>query len=334
MHAIPELGTPIGSPGPEHRHHWGGMNFDGRVPRESVHKSADAEVLLTDSVRLDDDRFAVAALWRRDHYLRHHGGPASDPVLLAETARQAAIHLSHRFFDVAHDWAFVLSEISVDLFEELPPVGAEHLAVRLDVVCPRPAEGARRLRLELNADVSVRHRRLGRVRVRWEPMEPRRYALLRRRVAREPVAPRPRPEPPRVRLCPARVGHLVERDVLIDTDQLRANGWWLRLDQEHPVLFDHGSDHVPGMALVEAFRQAGRVAAGDGRPGASGVTLLAVEFMAFGELDAPVSITAESVCPDGTTFGLRAHQDGRELAHATVRCAATDSARARLGAAC
>ncbi|MER6212170.1 ScbA/BarX family gamma-butyrolactone biosynthesis protein [Streptomyces sp. NPDC001642] len=310
------------------------MNFDHCVPRESVHKSADAEVQLTDAARLDDGRFAVAAVWRRDHYLGHHGGPVSDPVLLAETARQAAIHLSHRFFGVPSGQTFVLSHLSVDLLEALPPVGDEHLAVRLDVACRRPAEGARRLRLELNADVWIRHRLRARVRVCWEPMEPRRYALLRGRGAREATALSACPEPSRVRLSPTQVGHLVERDVLVDADPLRANSWWLRLDQEHPVLFDHESDHVPGMALVEAFRQAGRVAAGDGRPGASGVTLLAVEFTAFGELDAPVSITVESVCPDGTIFGFRAHQGGREIAHARVRCGAKAPVRARMGVAC
>ncbi|MEV0113408.1 ScbA/BarX family gamma-butyrolactone biosynthesis protein [Streptomyces sp. NPDC050844] len=310
------------------------MSFDRCVSRASVHKAVDAEVLLTDAAHIGDERYAVAAVWRRDHYLGHQGGPASDPVLLMETARQAAIHLSHRFFDVAPGLPFVLSEISVDLSEALPEVSAEHLAVGLDVVCRRPAEGTRRLRFELTADVLVHHRPLGLVRVCWEPMEHRRYALLRRRVEREAEVTLPRPEPSRVPLRPAHVGHLAERDVLIDTDPLRTNGWWLRLDQEHPVLFDHESDHVPGMALVEAFRQAGRVAAVDRRPGASGATLLDVAFRSFGELDAPVSITAEPVGPSGSTFTLRAHQGNRELARSTVRYGTPLSARARWDEAC
>ncbi|MET9426927.1 MULTISPECIES: ScbA/BarX family gamma-butyrolactone biosynthesis protein [unclassified Streptomyces] len=329
------------------------MNFDRCVPRESVHKAAEGEVLLTDAQRLGDDRFAVAALWNRDHYLAHHGGPASDPVLLAETARQTAIHVSHRFLGVAYGMPFVLSEISVDLFEALPPVGAEPLAVGLDVVCRAPAEGARRLRLELEAEVLVRHRSVGRVRVAWEPMEPRRYALLRRRGGQAPDEAPPRHQPPHVTpshvpsshfplpyvpLPPARVGQLAERDVLIAAaDPHRAGRWWLRLDQDHPVLFDHESDHVPGMMLVEAFRQAGRVAAADSRPGASGVTRLAVTFSAFGELAVPVAITAEPAertDPAGTVFTLRARQGDRELAHATVRHGRADPAWSRLGEAC
>ncbi|MFG3224976.1 ScbA/BarX family gamma-butyrolactone biosynthesis protein [Kitasatospora sp. NPDC048194] len=328
---MPGLELMTGRPGPEH--HWKTMEFGQRVHRASVHKAADAEVLLTDSQRLGDDRFAVAARWDRDHYLSHQGGSVSDPVLLAETTRQTAIHLSHRFLDVPHGLPFVLSEASVDLSEELPPVGPQGLAVGLDVICRRPAAGSRRLRLELDADVLVRHRLIGRTRLCWEPMEPGRYAMLRRRGGGEPTTA-PLPEPPGTPLPPAAVGQRAERDVLIAADPARWNAWWLRLDPDHPVLFDHESDHIPGMALVEAFRQAGRVAAADRRPGAGGVTLLTVRFTAFGELDAPVSITAEPAGRGRGTFALRAHQGERELAGATVRCGAAEPARALLGTAC
>jgi hypothetical protein len=291
-------------------------------------------VLLADAIRLGDERFAVAAVWHRDHYLTHHDGPAADPVLLAETARQAAIHLSHRFFDVAYGMPFVLNEISVDLSETLPPVGSQPLAVGLDIVCRRPDRGARRLRLALEGDVLVRHRSVGRVRVSWEPMEPRRYDLVRWRGTRGPAQPASWPEPPPASLPPAQVGHRAEADVLICADPVRPNSWWLRLDPKHPVLFDHESDHVPGMALVEAFRQAGRVAAADSRPGASGVTLVDVAFQAFGEPEVPVSITAKPATPGGRCYTLHAHQGERELARATVACGAARLGTASLDAAC
>ncbi|MFJ7149051.1 ScbA/BarX family gamma-butyrolactone biosynthesis protein [Streptomyces sp. NPDC100445] len=309
------------------------MDFERGVPRESVHKTAPAEVLLTDARRLGEEHFAVAASWRRDHYLAHRGGPAADPVLLVETARQTAIHLSHRFFDVAHGTPFVLSEVSVALSAALPPVGPGNLAVGLDVVCRPPDEGARRLRLALDAEVVVGHRRVGTVRVCWEPMEPRRYALLRRRGEPGPAAVRPCAEPAGALPHRARAGRIAERDVLVTNDPLRADRWWLRLDQTHPVLFDHGSDHVPGMVLVEAFRQAGTAAAA-ARPGAGEVTLLAVEFTAFGELDLPVSISVEPTGPGGTALTLRAHQEDRELARCTLRCGVPERSRIPLGAAC
>ncbi|MCX5401507.1 ScbA/BarX family gamma-butyrolactone biosynthesis protein [Streptomyces sp. NBC_00102] len=326
MHVIPGLEVPVGHhPGPER--HWKGMDFDHFVPRESVHKSADQEVLLTDARLLDDGRIAVAARWRRSHYLGHRGG-AADPVLLAETARQTAIHLSHRFFGIGQGPAFVLSELSVDLDEALPPVGTEPLRVGLHVRCRRPDAGERRLRFELEADVLAGSRRFGRVRVCWEPMEPRRYAVVRKRGGgqrAEGAAGQP--------LHRVRASSPAERDVLVCGDPERPDVWWLHLDLEHDVLFDHETDHVPGMALVEAFRQVGAAVTGDGHRGGQ-VALLAVEFKAFGELDAPVSILAEPAGLDGTALTLRACQGDRELACARVRCEAGEPSSARQEAAC
>ncbi|MEU9385118.1 AfsA-related hotdog domain-containing protein, partial [Streptomyces sp. NPDC048279] len=76
----------------------------------------------------------------------------------------------------------------------------------------------------------------------------------------------------------------------MSADPARRHRWWLRLDVEHPVLFDHPSDHVPGMALMAAFRQVALVTATDA---ARYVRSLAARFTSFGELDQPVSITAE-----------------------------------------
>jgi hypothetical protein len=288
-------------------------------------------VLLTDAERLEHDRYVVGAVWHRDHYLSHHDGSAADPVLLAETARQAAIHLSHRFLDVPQGMPFVLSDLSVDLTDALPPLRGMPLAVGLDVVCRPPEQGARRLRLELRADVLVHHRRTGRVTVRWEPMEPRRYALLRRRAERDPRQATPRPAPRCVPVPAARVGQLAERDVLIAADPLRADCWWLRLDPEHPVLFDHGSDHVPGMALVEGFRQTSQAAAAEDP---AGVSLLDVRFTAFGALDVPVAITVEEAGPGTRSLTLTARQGEQELARATVRRGAAESLLPPLDTAC
>ncbi|MGW4913107.1 ScbA/BarX family gamma-butyrolactone biosynthesis protein [Streptomyces sp. NPDC004270] len=307
------------------------------MPRETVHKYATAEVLLTDAVRLDAERFAIASAWHRDHFLDDLGGPTSDPVLLAETARQAAIHLSHRFHEVPYGHHFVLSELAVELDGPLPaPGAAAPLALGLDTHCERTERQPRRTKLELNAEAYTEHRRLGRARVRWEALEPRRYALLRKRGAAGSGAD-PAPEPVRaVPLPPARVGQRQDRDVLISADPARRHRWWLRLDVEHPVLFDHPSDHIPGMALMAAFRQVALVTATDA---AQYVRSLVARFTSFGELDLPVSVTAEHLAGTaGTgravTLLLRAEQAGRELASARVECALPCADRQLAGATC
>lgn len=345
MHVVPPV-TPHSTPAAGLlQDPWRRLRFAHRVPRESVHKSATAEVLLTDAARLGEDRFAVSAVWHRDHFLGHRGTPAADPVLLAETARQTAIHLSHRFHDVPEGHPFVLDEVAVELDEALPPAAPEPLALGLDVRCRRLAGPARRTSLELDAVVHTAHRRPGRAWVRWEVMEPRRYAVLRKRGAPGPgTAGGPGavdgPAPAGAVPVPtARVGVRREHDVLLAADPARPDRWWLRLDLGHPVLFDHASDHIPGMALVEAFRQAALVADVPGdRDAARHVRTLTTRFTSFGELDLPVSITAETGDDRGRgprpSFAIRAVQGDRELASAHVVCATAHTDRRPVGAAC
>ncbi|MDN0193474.1 ScbA/BarX family gamma-butyrolactone biosynthesis protein [Streptomyces sp. S.PNR 29] len=314
----------------------GELRSDRRVPRETVHKSATAEVLLTDAKHLGGDRFAVAARWHRDHFIGPLDGRSFDPVLLAETARQAAIHVSHRFLGIPFEQPFVLGEIAAQLDGALPPLRD---AV-LDVRCRRTAGHPRRACLELNARVWAEGRPVGRARVRWEAMEPRRYAVLRKRGAAQPPAGAGAADADAVPLPPARAGLRLDRDVLVAADAGRPDRWWLRLDPGHPVLFDHPSDHIPGMALVEAFRQASgaaAVAGGTIRPeSVRDVAALAVEFTSFGEHDLPVAVSAESAeAHEGAAaFQLAATQGDRALARARVRWAAPERTGCRTGAAC
>ncbi|WP_240955946.1 ScbA/BarX family gamma-butyrolactone biosynthesis protein [Streptomyces thermoviolaceus] len=292
------------------------------VPRASVHKASGDEVLLSAVDRVGDDRFRVTPLWRRDHYLGHLGGGVCDPVLLAETVRQAAIHVSHRFYGVPYGHPFVMHELTVDLGAPLPGLSAELPPVAVEAQVRR-REG-RKVDMCMQSVVEMAGRRLGRARVRWAVLDPDRYARLRNRTSTAVGAETVHGDA--VPLVPSRVGHRLDRDVLLAAAPAHPGQWWLRLDPGHPVLFDHPSDHIPGMALVEAFRQMSTVLA-HGTPAAHGSvprhpSLLSVAFTSFGELDAPVLLTAQPADGEDDTPGtvlLRALQDGRELAHARVR---------------
>ncbi|WLW51506.1 ScbA/BarX family gamma-butyrolactone biosynthesis protein [Streptomyces sp. YU58] len=342
MHVVPPL-APHSEPGLL-RHPWTGLCFESRVPRASVHKSAASEVLLTDAVPLGGNRYTLASAWHRDGFLGHLGSNAADPLLLAETVRQAAILLSHRFHDIPYGHPFVLGELALDLDAPLPPADPEPLALRLDAHCARTGAHPRRTNLEAELAIATERRRLGSARVRWEVMEPRRYAVLRKRGAADNAGTEPVPEPAgAVPVPPARLGRRQDRDVLLAADSTRPDRWWLRLDLDHPVLFDHPSDHVPGMALTEAFRQAAALTAADvhGIPAAEAahrIRALDTAFASFGELNLPVSITARPADDDrgegGHALLLRAEQSGRELASARVVLAAPRADHRTTGAAC
>ncbi|MFF2949995.1 ScbA/BarX family gamma-butyrolactone biosynthesis protein [Kitasatospora sp. NPDC057965] len=303
---------------PELREGWRGLRFDRHLPREAVHKAADAEVLLTDSARLGEGRFAVAARWSRDHHLGRRDGPGADPVLLAETVRQTAIHLAHRFHGSTYGHPFVLHGLAVDLDRPLPPAAPDGLDVGLDLDCRllaprRPSPGRERFALEGVAWAG--RRPVGRVRLRWEVLGPERYAVVRQRSAEAAGAPE-QPPPAPLPLDAARAGQTRPEDVLLAADPERAGRWWLRPFEHHPVLFDHAVDHVPGMVLVEAFRQAVAVIT----PGAAAdreLRGLDAEFLAFGEPGSPIAVLA-APAPEGVVR-VRALQDGRPIAEARLR---------------
>ncbi|GAA0679507.1 ScbA/BarX family gamma-butyrolactone biosynthesis protein [Kitasatospora atroaurantiaca] len=284
------------------------------MPRAGVHKSAAGEVLLTDALRLGADRFAIAAIWPRNHLLSHRPeARTSDPLLLVETARQAAIYLSHSFFDVPPGFPFVMQDLDFAIdTPELPGGGRAPLPVMLDATCVRTITG-QRCRFALEAVLIVDGRRCGRIGVRWEVLTPTRYDALRRRAAASAGAGGgvPATGMPGEPLAPSRFGHRKERDVLLAADPaLPVGSWRLRLDQSHPVIFDHASDHIPGTALLEAFRQAGVLSA-------PGWTLAGarVAFHSFGELTPAVTVTARS---DGRFVEVGAVQGGRTLASAVL----------------
>ncbi|MGW1769961.1 AfsA-related hotdog domain-containing protein, partial [Streptomyces sp. NPDC002073] len=103
-----------------------------------------------------------------------------------------------------------------------------------------------------------------------------------------------------------------------------ADRWQLRVDTSHPVLFDHPVDHVPGMLLLEAARQAAFActpataayadpsadAAGSSATPAQGPcwpVSMDVGFRRYVEFDSPCWITAEATRPQtaGHDRGLR-----------------------------
>ncbi|WP_416978269.1 ScbA/BarX family gamma-butyrolactone biosynthesis protein [Streptomyces sp. T028] len=256
------------------------------VPRQLVHRAALSETLLTGWRRTGDDRFSVSAQWPRAHGL--HVSPdwsAYDPLLVVETVRQAGTLITHAEYDVPLDHQFVMQEFQVAT-----------VAGRL-AVGPLPAEPEVEL---VFTEVQYRGRR---------PAGARYTALVRREgepvatadvaftVVGGPVYRRLRggrtPEsvtaaPPPDGLAPADVNRALPTDVVLapadGTDR-----WQLRVDTAHPVFFDHPLDHVPGMLLLEAARQAARLLRADDQ---SPVAYHA-HFQRYAELDEPIWIEAK-----------------------------------------
>ncbi|WP_424888217.1 ScbA/BarX family gamma-butyrolactone biosynthesis protein [Streptomyces sp. XH2] len=318
------------------------LSFAPTVARRLVHKAADSQVLLTDAHRVGRDRFLVAASWSPDHLLYYPGlSGAGDPTLLVESMRQSAIYLSHRFYRVpTEDVHFVLSRLSADFAPGgLPYDPGAELPVVMDITCVRTTAKPGRFAMQLSVSLYIHGRWYGRADFRWAVLPQAKYDVLRRRnspaAADGTAGPSAGPLDDSMGdsfvLRPAAVGRRHDRDVLLAADpRLPANTWRLRLDRTHPVHFDHESDHVPGMVLLEALQQAAYAAyvrefGPLARLAPRVLSSLDTEFHCFGELDRPVDIVVGPMRDAGRAragFEVSAVQGGRTLADARFVSAA------------
>ncbi|MGW0515039.1 ScbA/BarX family gamma-butyrolactone biosynthesis protein [Streptomyces olivaceoviridis] len=309
--------------------HAGRLTFQRTVPRRLVHRASVAEVFLTDALALGDDRFLLGAQWPRDHALYHPDVLGrSDPLLAAETIRQALVYLAHWHYAIPLDRRFVGRRMELDITEPqalrvtgqpLPVV----LEARWEWVDSRPPH---RHGMRLEAELVVGERKIGRGSLQVVALDERRYSVLRRRTGGSgTVIPAQRR---RVLTLPAaQVGRLRGKDSVLAATG-RAGEWELHADLDHAVLFDHPTDHVPLMVLLEGVRQLGHLVtsgpgASGGRPAvASQLTSLTVDCLAFAELDPPVRLRVtddRTTSRGGRYLAIDATQDDRGVAAITGR---------------
>ncbi|MFE4871237.1 ScbA/BarX family gamma-butyrolactone biosynthesis protein [Streptomyces sp. NPDC056682] len=302
-----------------------GLSFQQPVPRRLVHRAAVAEVLLTDSVRLGEHRFLVAAQWPRDHALHNPDAAGrTDPLLFAETIRQMFVYLPHTYFGIPLTHRFIGDGLSFD-FEDAAPlkVGAAPLDVVLEAewtwVGNRPPN---RYGMRLDVVLTIDGQVYGRGRISGIAVDERRYSLLRRRDAGAcPAGDGDAVE--RTAVAPAAVGRLRGKDCVLERG-VRDSSWWLRVDTDHAIFFDHPSDHVPLMVAMEGARQLGHLLVHDGGPGAPLVLVSAqVECLAFGELDVPTELVVEEADEPTGDPALRrlrisSYQNGRPFVSITT----------------
>ncbi|MFE7167134.1 ScbA/BarX family gamma-butyrolactone biosynthesis protein [Streptomyces sp. NPDC057616] len=300
------------------------LSYLQAVPRHMVHRAAIAEVFLTDAVRTGEHSFLVAAQWPRDHALYSPGRDGtSDPLLFMETIRQALVYLAHAHYDVplTHRFIGFGSEFEITDPSALR-VGGEPAPLVLEAnwmwVGNRPPN---RFGMRLEVVLTVGGRACGRGALHVVAVDDKRYAMLRGRGAKPRGAAVTGPAPRALhRVHPSAVGRLRAKDSVLVRERTEGP-WQLLVDVEHPIFFDHPSDHVPLMVTLEGFRQLGHLVLHPGGSGpGTGHTLLGMEAdcLAFGELDQPIDLVVREHVPDPgtgrTRLTLDAVQGGVPLA--------------------
>ncbi|MFJ8631669.1 ScbA/BarX family gamma-butyrolactone biosynthesis protein [Streptomyces sp. NPDC093568] len=279
------------------------------VPREYVHRMSVAEVFLTGWEADTTDSFVVRGQWPRSHALFAPVGGHQDPMLLVESIRQAGALLSHAEYGVPFGHQFLMWNMSFTadpVAFEADPVPTD---VELHTACHDIVRRGRTI-AGMRYEVSVRRGGLT-VATGGASFSCTSPAAHRRlRGGRPTTTGRALPAP----VDPATVGHTGPEHVVLAAVAAPGRARWeLRVDTGHAVYFDHPVDHVPGMVLIEAARQAARAVTRQPR----GLLLaLDADFTRYAELDAPCWIEAhvEATGPSGEQRVLvTAVQEGKRV---------------------
>ncbi|WP_433343495.1 ScbA/BarX family gamma-butyrolactone biosynthesis protein [Streptomyces sp. CA-253872] len=295
--------------------------FEQTVPRSLVHRAAVSEVLLTGR-RSTPDAHHIGAQWSRGHgFYGVVDGRWHDPMVFGETLRQACLLLAHEALDVPMDFSFLTESTSFEVSEAgmrlSRPSGPAHVVFEM-----RLEEVKRRAGVVSSYAYGVIAQRegvrVGSGRLGGKCISPAVYRRLRADRL-EAVPPRTPVEP----VDPRLVGRDSAADVVLGAS-VREGARPLRIAAEHPVLFDHAVDHVPGMVLMEAARQAALLALGTPR---GLLVACAARFLRYVEFDSPCLVSADP--PEREEAGRRAltvrfHQDGTEVGSCRVAIHAAD----------
>ncbi|MCW7946257.1 gamma-butyrolactone biosynthesis protein [Streptomyces hygroscopicus] len=306
------------------------LTYERTVPRGLVHRHALSEVFLTDAARVDDSRFVAAAQLPPLHayYTDHTNPTALDPLLLLECCRQAETHAVHAHFGAPSGTKFVLQEWSMRLSGgAVAEAAGRPLPVTIDAATHDAQWVAGTLRgLGYRMRVAVSGRPVAEVTMRVKYVADHVYAKLRGRAGgTAPTSESYRRAATDGLVEPAQVGrrrpeNVVLLDPVVTEDAVTTR---LRVAGGHPSLFDHPQDHVPGMVLMEAGRQAALLSVGGSAPDRAAewaVTGLSASFGAYAELDEPLTVRAyrseERDTAAGASVRVGFEQGGRSVAEA------------------
>ncbi|MBJ8345384.1 ScbA/BarX family gamma-butyrolactone biosynthesis protein [Antrihabitans sp. YC2-6] len=300
------------------------------ISRDIVHRASIAEVFVTSLHKLRDDEYVTTAQLPRSHayYCDHIGelGRSYDPMMVMEAARQSGMAVVHRFFDVPTGRAFLLRTFN-----------GRSLSPDAWKICSTPADlsitvAVKRIfhteDLPTGMAVQLDVRRGG------EPMMsvdskfswiPRPVWDALRHQARSAVGLSDivMPLPPGQRARAALVGRESQRNVVIAEPKIDGNTATATLvcDVDHPTIFDHPVDHVPGSLQIEACRQLGWALLAARTSGAAPRTeCVKSTFTGFLELDRPSDVTAEIIDSGvgDTLVACTIRQSGRPAAEFVV----------------
>ncbi|WP_378738618.1 ScbA/BarX family gamma-butyrolactone biosynthesis protein [Nocardia brasiliensis] len=285
------------------------------ISRELAHRCAVSEVFVTSLDTVAEDEFVVGAQLPRMHaYYGDHTGSLAlrhDPLLVMEAARQAAIALSHEFYGVPADMAFIVRTFN-GTGADTPAweVGTAPADLVMRVRVPRRhVRGETVHGLDMVLEIDCGDESMMTVDGSFSWMTQRQWSSLRGAFRKSlGLGPYRGASALTDRAASADVGRENWRNVVIAPPQLSGTTARALLvpDLGHPFLFDHQLDHVPGSLLIEACRQTALAMVLHRAPR---LECVGSAFERFVELDRPAECVAE----------ITGQQADRTVIHCEIR---------------
>lgn len=243
---IPENGQPVG-----------GGGFGAPVARELVHRRSISEVFLTDIRPSGGTGYTLSAQWPRWHVFFDSRSPGFDSALVVETLRQLTVLIAHTQLGVPVGARFLMPEMFVSMAPNTVSDPGKPAEVRIEVRVSDVRQTVKgTVFFRTTANFLVDGVRIAGGTAGARIVDPGVYDRFRSGgEAIHGAAGAPAP----AAVSSARVGHGSSLNVVLGRNTGTPR-WPLRVDVSNPVLFDHPLDHVPGVVLIEAVRQAFRLA--------------------------------------------------------------------------
>lgn len=285
--------------------------FRAPVARELVHRQAVSEVFLTGVLSSGNMTYTVWAQWPRWHVFYGSGNGGFDSAVVVETLRQLTVLLAHTQLGVPLGVHFLMPEMSVSMTRDAgsDPSRPAEVTVEASVSEVRTA-GQGIAALRTTAVFRTNGHKIAEGTATARIVDPHAYNRIRsrRRItnAHRDVSP----------VSPDKVGHVSAWNVVLGESD--APGCWpLHVDVSNPILFDHPLDHVPGVLLIEAVRQALRLAVPD--PSLDLATFEA-SFISIAELEDEATVVLESLTygPESAAAAVSIQANGNVLMRAVA----------------
>ncbi|MER5888912.1 ScbA/BarX family gamma-butyrolactone biosynthesis protein [Streptomyces sp. NPDC001941] len=271
-----------------------------------VHRARPQDVVPTRWERLAEHRFLVEGQWPEHHPFFAPVGGLHDPLLLVESMRQSTILLGHAAYGVPLDTHYLMWSLDFTCRPHHLPVGYGP-DVEIEVGFDELSHRGRTL-AGMRATVTVRRsgHEVGTGVSRVNLISARAYRRMRGDTARLPPPRQYAPDVP-----PQLVGRLRSEDVLLLPTGIWGH-WILKVDTGHRTLYQGPKDHVPGMVLIEAARQAAHATIG---PSAFAPWSGDTSFHRYAEFSRPLLMEVTDVSLSGPDWAMKVtgHQDGEAV---------------------